>query len=136
MFGTFLAGIRDKARDISSGAPETFHKAAFYGEVRDRHDNWNRLCRTLRCLGIRVDPGDDQVDLEADHLVGQLVQPLGLSVGKPIFDQDVAANHVAALGQPALKCLDEVNLGRPWRDLEIADSINLCRLLGRGGANR
>ena len=65
-----------------------------------RHDNRDSFSELLDRLYGRRALGHDQIDLEANELGGKRREPLGPTVRRPIFDDEVLPFAVAEVPQP------------------------------------
>src|SRR3990167_7534436 len=75
-------------------------------------------------------PGNDELDLLADQLGGQVVEPVDPALRPAPFDDEVLALHVAEIAQPPAEGLDDVgNTGGERNEAEEADPVDLGRLL-------
>jgi hypothetical protein len=80
--------------------------------------------------------GHDDIDLERDQLGRQSGELLGLPLGIPVFDQEVAAFDVTEVTQSLMEGLAHVEVSGCQVERQVAYSSDLGRLLGLGGERR
>jgi len=75
----------------------------------------------------------DHIDLHRDEFGSESGEPLGFSLGIPIFDHDVASLDVTEIPQALKEGLSVPRVAGRQVGREVADSSNLHRLLRRTG---
>jgi hypothetical protein len=76
---------------------------------------------------------DDAIDLELDHLGGELQEALGVAFREPALEDEVLPFVIPALPQPVQERLPS---GGGWGSrVQKAEAVDLARLL-RGGHER
>ena len=101
-----------------------------------RHHHGNGSGRVLGRPGGWRPPGHDQVDLETNQFGREVREPLGATIRRPIFDDQVSPFDVAEVPQPLAQGVEIGGVPCRGYRLQNPDAIDLPRLLrcsGRGG---
>ena len=83
----------------------------------------------LAALRGRRPPGHDQVDLETNQFGREVREPLGATIRRPIFDDQVSPFDVAEIAQPFAQGIEIGGVLCGGYRFENTDAIDLPRLL-------
>src|SRR6266568_2082375 len=121
------------SRNIAPRPREARHHGARV--AHRRHDHWNGCSRVLGGPRGRGPPAHDQIDLETHQLGRELREPLGATICRSIFDDQVSPFDVAELPQPLAQSVEIGGVLCGGYRFENTDAIDLPRLL-RARSNR
>src|SRR5437870_13206007 len=94
-----------------------------------RHDHWDCFGRVFSRYGGGGPPRHDQVDLKTYQFGREVREPLGATIRRPIFDDQVSPFDVAELPQPLAQRGGIGGVPCPGYRLQNPDAIDLPHLL-------
>ena len=94
-FGDQFRAKERGPRDVPSGPCEAGHEPVTDRVPHTHPDDWDRGRRLLCSTGAGRRSRDGEIALETRQFSRQSWEPLDLSIGRPVFDEDVLTLHVA-----------------------------------------
>jgi hypothetical protein len=110
-------------RDIATRVREARHDGARV--AHRRHNRWNCFGRFFGRPGGWRPPGQNQVDLETNQFGREVREPLGATIRRPIFNDQVSPFDVAHVPQPLAQGVEIGGVPCRGYRLQNPDAIDL-----------